>query len=260
MAVVAALLFAVVARGGAALHPSFWWSAAEGASGGGIRDQLTGTLLVVVAAGALAAPAGLGLGLVMAEYAGGRLLGWLRTVTLMLAGLPSILLGLWGYWLFSTQLGWGKSWLAGAIALAVVAVPPIAVAVLAAAGAVPDEQREAALAAGLRHDQVVRSVVLPRAAPGLVTGLLLGLARAAGETAPLLFTATVFSGAPRFPDGVRQSPIVALPSHIFNLAQDAADPSAIRAAWGAAAVLIAVAGLLVLAAAPFRRRMEAQRQ
>lgn len=258
VALVAALVAAAATRGKAAWHPSFWWSPATGASGGGIRDQLTGTLVVVTAAGGLAAPIGLGLGLVMAEYADARLAVWLRTTTLIAAGVPSILLGLWGYWLFSTRFGWGKSWLAGAIALAVVAIPAVAVAVQAAAGSLAPEQREAALAAGLRHDQVVRSVVLPQTAPGLATGLLLGLARAAGETAPLLFTATVFSGAPRFPTGIRQSPVVALPSHIFNLAQDAADPAAARAAWGAALVLIVIAGLMVLAAAPFRRRTEGQ--
>lgn len=260
LAAMTALAAAVLLRGGAAFHPSFWWTAASGASGGGIREQLTGTAVVVIAAGLLAAPVGLALGLVMAEYAGAKLAEGLHTLTVVMAGLPSILLGLWGYWLFSTKLGWGKSWLAGALALSVIAVPPIAVAVLAAARSLPPEHREAALASGLRHDQVVRSVVLPRAAPGFVTGLLLGLARAAGETAPLLFTATVFSGASRFPTGVRQSPIVALPSHIFNLAQDAADPAAVRAAWGAAVALIVVAGCLVLAALPFRRRVEAARQ
>ncbi len=260
LAVVGAILLAVAARGGAALRPSFWWTEAAGASGGGVRDQVTGTVLVVAAAGGIAAPVGLGMGLVMAEYASARVVEWLRTLTLVLAGVPSILLGLWAYWLFSTELGWGKSWLAGAIALAAVAVPPVAVAVLAAAGTVAAEEREAAQAAGLRLDQVVRSVVLPRAVPGLITGLLLGLARAAGETAPLLFTASVFSGAPRFPTGVEQSPIVALPSHIFALAQDAADPAAVRSAWGAALVLIVIAGLLVLAAAPFRRRAESARR
>ena len=99
-------------------------------------------------------------------------------------------------------------------------------------------------------------MVVPRALPGLVTGLLLGVARAAGETAPLLFAAAVFSGAPSFPSGVSQSPVVALPTHIFTLAQDAADPAALRAAWGSAVVLIAVAGVAVLAAIPARRRMD----
>ena len=248
-----AVMVAVVTRAGAAGHLSFWWSAGVGAGGGGIRDQLAGTVLLIVAAAALAAPVGFGLGLVVAEYAGPRASRCLHSLTLTLGGVPSILLGLWGYWLFSTRLGWGKSWLTGAIVLAVVALPPVVIATAAAAASLPDERREAALALGLTSDRVVRSVVARHALPGLVTGLLLGLARAAGETAPLLFTATVFSGAPLLPDGIRDTPVASLPTHIFVLAQDSLDPTAIRTAWGAALALIMVAGVLVLAAVPARR-------
>jgi phosphate transport system permease protein len=169
---------------------------------------------------------------------------------------PSILLGLWGYWLFSTRLGWGKSWLTGSIVLAVVAVPPVVVAVTAAATTLPASRREAALALGLRRHQFVRSVVVPQAVPGLVTGLLLGLARAAGETAPLLFTATVFNGAPVLPAGIRESPVASLPTHIFVLAQDAADPEALQVAWGSALALIVLAAVLVAGAVPARRWMQ----
>ena len=253
---VAAMAVAVLSRAGAALDPGFWTARSTGASGGGIRDQLAGTLVLVGVAGLLAGPVGLGLGLVLAEYAGGRTARWLRALTLTLGSVPSIVLGLWGYWFFGTQLGWGKSWLAGSVVLAVLAVPPVVVAVSAALAALPAERREAALGVGLRRVQLVRSVLVPQAVPGLVTGLLLGLARAAGETAPLLFTATVFSGAPTLPTGVTDSPVAALPTHIFTLAQDAADPAAVRTAWGAALALVAVAGLLVLAAVPARRRLD----
>ena len=246
----------VLAKGSGALHPSFWWRPPAGASGGGIRDQLMGTGLLVAGAGVLTAPVGLGLGLLIAEYSRPSVSRWLRTLTLTLGGVPSILLGLWGYWLFSSRLGWGKSWLAGAAVLAVLALPVVVIAVAAAVSSLPPERREAAFAVGLRRDQVVRSVLVPRALPGLVTGLFLGLARAAGETAPLLFCAAVFSGARTLPDGVKQSPVTALPTHIFNLAQDAADPAAHRAAWSAALALVVVAGLLVVAAVPARRRIE----
>lgn len=255
-AAVVAIGVVVVARGSAALDPRFWTAMSQGASGGGIRAQLAGTALMVATAGVIAAPVGLGLGLALAEYARPGLARGLRTLTLTLGGVPSILLGLWGYWLLSTRLGWGKSWLAGSMVLAVVAVPPVVVAVAAAAAALPPDRREAAGALGLRREQVVRSVVLPQAVPGLVTGLLLGLARAAGETAPLLFTATVFNGAPVVPAGIRQSPVASLPTHIFVLAQDAADPGAIATAWGSALALVAVAGVLVAAAVPARRLVE----
>jgi len=254
---VAAVVVVVVGRGAVALDPGFWVMPSLGASGGGVRDQLLGTLLLVGVAGLLAAPVGLALGLVISEYAQPGLARWLRTLTLTLGGVPSILLGLWGYWLFSSRLGWGKSWLTGGIVLAVVALPPVAVAVATAVAALPPERREAALALGLRREQLVLSVLVPRAVPGLVTGLLLGLARAAGETAPLLFTATVFSGAGSLPAAVRESPVVALPTHIFALAQDAADPAALASAWGAALVLLVVAAGLALAAVPARHRLEA---
>lgn len=258
LALVAGIAVVALTKGSAALDPGFWLTSASGASGGGIRGQLAGTLLLVAVAGLLAAPVGLALGLMIAEYAAPRAARRLRTLTLTLGGVPSILLGLWGYWLFSSRLGWGKSWLAGALVLAVIAVPPVALAVSATIAALPADRREAALAVGLRRDQLVRSVLVPHAIPGLVTGLLLGLARAAGETAPLLFTAAVFSGAPTLPGGIRDSPVTALPTHIFTLAQDAADGAALRTAWGSALVLMAVAALLALLAVPVRRRVEAR--
>lgn len=253
---VVAVVLAVVTRAGAAFDPSFWWERSRGSSGaGGIRDQLAGTVVLVGAAGLLAAPVGLALGLVVAEYAGPRVARWLRSLTLVLGGVPSILLGLWGYWLFSTRLGWGRSWLSGAVVLAVVVVPPVTIAVAAAIGSMPADRREAALGLGLRRTQLVRSVLVPHAVPGLVTGLLLGLARAAGETAPLLFTAAVFSGAPTIPAGVRDAPVASLPTHVFTLAQDASTAAARDAAWGTALALVVVAAVLVLAAVPARRRL-----
>jgi len=253
---VAAVVAVIVTRGQAALHPTFWWRPAQGASGGGVRDQIVGTALLVGVAGLMVAPVGLALGLALSEYAGPRTARWLRTATLTLGGMPSILLGLWGYWLFNVRLGWGRSWLTGGVLLALVALSPVVVAVAAAVDALPREHREAGLACGLRRDQLVRSVLVPHALPGLLTGTLLGLARAAGETAPLLFTAAVFSGASTLPSGVRDTPVSALSTHIFTLAQDSAEPAAARATWGAALALVVVAGLLVLAAVPARRRME----
>lgn len=253
LAGVAALL---VDRGGVALDPSFWTTPSTGASGGGVRGQITGTVLLVAVAGLLALPLGLGLGLVLGEHAPARVRRGLRTATLVLGGVPTILLGLAGYAVFSTAFGWGKSWLAGSLVLAVVVVPVVALATATRLDALAPEAREAALALGLSRTQLVRSVLLPHARPAVLTGLLLGLARAAGETAPLLFTATVFAGAGGLPRGVVQAPVEALPTHVFQLAQDAADPAALGAAWGSALVLVVLAALLLLAALPARRRLE----
>ncbi|HEV3496479.1 MAG TPA: ABC transporter permease subunit, partial [Actinomycetes bacterium] len=162
---VAVIVVVAMTKGSKALDPGFWWSAAQGASGGGIRGQLAGTAVLVVVAGLIAAPVGLGLGVVMAEYAPPAAARGMRMLTVTLGGVPSILLGLWGYWLFSTRMGWGKSWLAGSIVLAVIAIPPVVIAVAAAVSTLPPARREAALAVGLRRNQVVRSVLLPRAVP-----------------------------------------------------------------------------------------------
>ena len=253
---VAGILALVAWRGAVALNPRFWVTPAVGASGGGVRDQILGTLLLVAASGLLAAPVGLSLGLLLSEYANSRWSRALRTLLVTVGGVPSILLGLVGYAFLCTYLGWGKSWLAGAIVLAVVVIPVAGLATAARLDALPPERREAALAVGLHRSQLVRSVLLPYASPGLFTGLLLGLARAAGETAPLLFTAAIFSGAVGLPEGVIQAPVVTLPTHVFTLAQDAADPAALDAAWGSAFALVVLAALLLAAAMPLRSRLE----
>lgn len=253
LAGIAALL---LDRGRVALSPSFWTTPAVGSSGGGVRDQVLGTLLLVLATAVVALPVGTGLGLVVGEYAPVRLRRGLRTTALTLGGVPTIVLGLAGYAVFALALGWGKSWLAGALVLAVVVVPVVALTTATRLDTMRPGHREAAAALGLSRNQLVRSVLLPHAAPAALTGLLLGLARAAGETAPLLFTATVFAGATGLPHGVVQSPVESLPTHIFALAQDASEPAAVAAAWGSAVVLVVLIGLLLVLALPLRRRLE----
>ncbi len=251
-------MFGVLAvRGAMGWNPGFWLQPASGASGGGVRDQILGTIVLVLGTALLAAPAGLGLGLLIAEYAGPRTARRLRTATVTLGGVPSILLGLVAYDLVVRTLGWGKSWVAGVLALSVLVVPVAATVTATRLAALPPARREAALALGLNRAQFARSVLVPWIAPGLLTGTLLGLARAAGETAPLLFAATVFAGAAALPTGIVDTPVMALPTHVFTLAQDSADQAALDAAWGAAFVLVLLSALLLLAAIPARRRMEA---
>ncbi len=256
LVVLAGIAALLLARGQVALSPSFWITPAAGASGGGVRDQVLGTLLLVLATAVVALPVGTGLGLLLGEYAPVRLRRGLRTTALALGGVPTIVLGLAGYAVFALALGWGKSWLAGALVLAVIVVPVVALTTATRLDAMPPGHREAAAALGLSRNQLVRSVLLPHAAPAALTGLLLGLARAAGETAPLLFTATVFAGASGLPHGVVQAPVESLPTHIFALAQDASEPAAVAAAWGSAVVLVLLIGLLLMLALPLRHRLE----
>ncbi len=253
---VAGMLGVLAVRGAVGWDPGFWLRPATGASGGGVRDQILGTIVLVLGTALLAAPVGLGLGLLIAEYAGLRTARRLRTATITLGGMPSILLGLVAYDLVVRTLGWGKSWVAGVLALSVLVVPVAATVTATRLAALPSTRREAALALGLNRAQFARSVLVPWTAPGLLTGTLLGLARAAGETAPLLFAATVFAGAAGLPTGIVDAPVMALPTHVFTLAQDSADQAALDAAWGAAFVLVLLSALLLLAAIPARRRME----
>ena len=172
----------------------------------------------------------------------------------MLNGVPSILFGILGLIVFVKFLGWGKSWLSGGLLLGLMILPTVTVSLIERIKALPPAYVEAAVGLGLSRSQVVWSIVLPQSVGGLVTGLLLGLARAAGETAPIMFTATVFAGV-TLPAGVRESPVLSLPYHIFILAQDSFDPAAAARVWGAAAVLLGVVFLLSAAALPVRLRV-----
>jgi phosphate transport system permease protein len=167
---------------------------------------------------------------------------------------PSILFGIFGLIVFVKFFGWGKSWLSGGMLLGVMMLPTVAVALIERIQSLPRKYIEAAAGLGLSEAQIVWSVVLPQSLGGLVTGSLLGLARAAGETAPIMFTATIFAGA-TFPHGVKESPVLSLPYHIFILAQDSFDPAVGGKLWGAALVLLVLVLGLSLLALPARLKI-----
>ncbi|MFF7801168.1 phosphate ABC transporter permease subunit PstC [Streptomyces olivaceus] len=253
------MLALLVTRGNSAFNPSFWFSSAVGAAGGGVRDQIVGTMLLVAATGILALPLGFGAGILIGVHASERTARVLQTLTVVLGGAPTILLGLAGFVILSTTMGWGRSWLAGAIVLVPVVVPVIALTTSARVRSIPPELKESAMSLGLTRAQFVRSVVVPYTWPATITGLLLGLARAAGETAPLIFTATVFFGAPALPSGIVEAPVQALPTHIFTLSQDSGDRQAVTQAWGSAMVLVIITAVLLSAAVALRNRFEGER-
>lgn len=237
--------------------PALSWSflvrdtVAAGA-GGGILYQLLGTVILVVTAFATAAPLAVALALAATVYARRpRTRRRFEVALYALNGLPSIVLGVVGLVVFGKLLGWGKSWLAGGLILGWMILPTVTIALMERIQAIPRRYFEAAAALGLPRGRIVRSVVLPQSVGGLVSGSLLGLARAAGETAPILFTAAVFSGA-TLPSGIRHNPVLALPYHIFVLAQDSLDPEAGTRLWAAACVLLSLVLLLSLAALPAR--------
>jgi phosphate transport system permease protein len=133
-------------------------------------------------------------------------------------------------------------------------LPTVTVSLIERIKALPKKYVEAAAGLGLRQSQIVWSVILPQSWSGLITGSLLGLARAAGETAPIMFTATIFAGA-TLPHGVRESPVLSLPYHIFILAQDSFDPGVGAKLWGSALVLLALVFALSVIALPMRLRL-----
>jgi len=220
----------------------------------GLLYPLVGTLILLVATLVIALPLAVSVALLHSVYLPS--LAWRRRVRWALYAfnsVPSIVLGIFGFLLFCQRFGWGKSWLAGSIVLALMILPTMTVALIERIDALPASRLEAAYALGLRRHQVVTSVILPHGFRGLLSGTLLGLARAAGETAPIMFTAAVFAGA-RIPQGVVESPVLALPYHIFVSAQDSLDPAAQGDIWSAALLLLAIALSLGLASLPLRRQ------
>lgn len=254
--VLLALVWSIVQRGWPAISWRFYTEQIllVGADGG-IFYNILGTLILLVATVVVSTPLALGLALMQGVYLQGSV--WRKHLTLFIYGLngvPSILFGIMGLIVFVHYLGWGKSWLSGGILLGLMIVPTVTVALVERITSLPTRYIEAATGLGLSQSQIIRSVILPQSLSGLVTGTLLGLARAAGETAPIMFTATIFAGA-TVPHGVVESPVLSLPYHIFILAQDSFDPGVGAKIWGTALSLLGIVFLLSLIALPARLKI-----
>jgi phosphate transport system permease protein len=207
---------------------------------GGIKSALLGTIEIVVLASVIAIPIGIGVALYLVEYGKqGKLAYAIRYFVDVMTGVPSIVFGLFVY--VTLVVGSGYAAWKGSVALALLMLPVVARSAEVVLLLVPDSLREAALALGTPRWRVVLRIVLPTAASGLVTGALLAVARAAGETAPLLFTASLVNGT-NFSLG---KPTNSLPLQIFSDVQQAQDRLQERA-WGAALTLVALILLLTL--------------
>ncbi len=219
---------------------------------GGIKSALLGTIEMVLIASLIAIPAGVGVALYLTEY--GKNTRFARTVRYfvdVMTGVPSIVFGLFIYivLILSGAGGSGYAGWKGSVALALLMLPVITRSAEVVLLLVPDSLREAALALGAPRWRVVFRVVLPAALPGLVTGTLLAIARAAGETAPLLFTAAAVN-ATTFDPGTRMN---SLPVQIFSDVGQAQDRLVARA-WGAALALVLMILILTLVARFVARR------
>jgi phosphate transport system permease protein len=256
LSILVGLVWVVAQRGAPAMSWSFFTEQIRlvGAAGG-ILWNLIGTGILLVTAFLVCAPVAIALALVERVWLPpGKTQSLLRGVLYTVNGLPSILFGLFGFIVFVQWCGLGKSWLVGGIILALCMLPTVTIALIERLKAVPAHYVEAAAALGLTKPQIVWSVLLPQSWSGLITGSLLGLARAAGETAPIMFTCTIFAGA-TFPQGIKDAPVLTLPYHIFILAQDSFDPAVGAKLWGAALVLLALVLLLSLLALPSRLKI-----
>jgi phosphate transport system permease protein len=189
----------------------------EAMTQGGIFPAIVGTFYLTLGAILIAFPLGVASAIYLSEYAReGRLVRVIRLGINNLAGVPSVVFGLFGLGLFVVFLGFGSSILSGSLTLGFLILPVIIGASEEALKAVPQTYREASLALGGTKWQTIYRVVLPAALPGILTGSILGIGRAAGETAPIMFTAAAFYTA-RLPSSVFDE-VMALPYHIYVLA------------------------------------------
>jgi len=248
----ALILFFVVSQGIRALNVDFFthMPLPVGEPGGGMANAIVGTLMLVGLAALMAVPIGVISGVYMAEYAGTRFASTVRFAADTLNGVPSIVIGVFAYAVavlpfrqFST--------LAGGFALGVMMIPIIARTTEELLLLVPGSLREGALALGATRASAVFSVVLPAALPGIVTGVMLALARIAGETAPLLFTS--FNN--RFFSTRLAQPIASLTVQVYTYAISPYEDWH-RQAWAGALVLVMIVLFCSLAARFATRRLE----
>ncbi len=251
------VVYFLVARGWRAINWTFLTQPPmESMTKGGILPCIVGTLCLSLGAILVALPIGVASAIYLNEYARpGRLLRAIRIGINNLAGVPSVVFGLFGLAFFVVWLKMGVSILAGSLTLGVLTLPVIIGASEEALRSVPDTYREASLGLGATKWQTIYKVVLPAALPGILTGAILGISRAAGETAPIMFTAAVFY-TPSLPTSVFDE-IMALPYHIYVLATAGTEIEATRhLQYGTALVLIVLVFGLNLIAIIYRARLQ----
>jgi phosphate transport system permease protein len=186
----------------------------QGMRAGGIFPVIVGTLYLVTGAIIFALPIGLLAAIYLSEYSKDNLLNRLIKLAIVnLAGVPSVVYGLFGLALFVVFLKFGASILSGSLTLGIMILPVIITTSREALESVPQSFREVSLSLGASKWQTIRHIVLPNAIPGVLTGTILGLGRAAGETAPILFTAAAFY-LPQLPKSIFDQ-VMALPYHLY---------------------------------------------
>lgn len=254
------LIFALILVNGLqAISLEFIFSAPRaGMTEGGIFPAIVGTLYLVLGTAVFSLPLGILAAIYLTEYASDNWLTRLIDIAIInLAGVPSIVFGLFGVALFVTLLNFGTSILAGSLTLSIMTLPVIITASKEALNSVPKSFREVSYSLGASRWQTVRNVVLPNAIPGIMTGTILGLSRAAGETAPILFTVAAFY-LPRLPRTVYDQ-AMALPYHIYVLSTQVPNVP-VKIQYGTVLVLIVIVFFMNISAAYIRAKFRKKKQ
>ncbi|MBE0429050.1 MAG: phosphate ABC transporter permease PstA [Thermoleophilia bacterium] len=256
--VIIIIVFLLV-KGSAALTPEFLTGMPrEGMKSGGIFPAILGTFYLVIGTVLFSVPVGTLAAIYLTEYAKqGRLTRTIRLAIANMAGVPSVVYGLFGLGLFVLFLKMGTSLLAGSLTLGILVLPVVITAAEEALLAVPQSFRQASLALGATRWQTTRKVVLPNSISGIITGTVLAIGRAAGETAAIMFTVAAF-----FLPALPSSPFsqaMALPYHLYTVStQVPGMPEAIK--WGTALVLLLLVLLFTLTAALVRARFRRKKR
>lgn len=255
------LLYFMISKGSRAISWKFLTEfPRNGMTEGGIYPAIVGSFYLATGAIVAAFPFAIATAIWLAEYA--RTGWWVRVIRIgvnSLAGVPSIVFGLFGLAFFAEMLGFGVCVLSGALALGLLILPIIIRAAEEALRAVPRGFREGAFALGATQWQTVRTVVLPAALPGILTGAILGVSRAVGETAPIMFTAAAFymGRLPRSPF----DKVMALPYHIYVMATESPNYWKTQdLQFGTALVLLALVLSLNIGAVIWRTRLRRRKK
>ncbi|RLC25030.1 MAG: phosphate ABC transporter permease PtsA [Deltaproteobacteria bacterium] len=252
----AVIVYFILSRGWRAVSWGFLTQAPKDSmTAGGILPCIVGTIALCLMTILVALPIGVASAIYLNEYAGhGKFIRFIRLGINNLAGVPSIVFGLFGLAFFCIVLKMGVSIASGGLTLGIMTLPVIIGASEEALKSVPNTYREASLAMGATKWQTIRRVVLPTAFPGIITGSILGISRAAGETAPIMYTGAVFF-TPDLPASILDE-VMALPYHIYVLATAGTQIEATRhLQYGTALVLIVLIFGMNLSAIIMRSKM-----
>jgi len=255
-----ALVIAVIVKNGA---PAISWEfltqmPRAGMKQGGILPAIVGTFYLVTGAVCFALPLGLLAAIYLSEYAKDSMMNRIvRLAIINLAGVPSVVFGLFGLALFVGFFKFGASILAGSLTLGIMILPVIITSSREALDAVPKSFREVSLSLGATKLQTIKNAVLPHALPGILTGTILGIGRAAGETAPILFTVAAFY-LPRLPHSIFDQ-VMALPYHLYVLSTQVPNVDQ-KIRYGTALVLLAIVLAMNLVAVTIRSYFRGQKK